>query len=179
MTHPLLAALPPLSAALFLADTPRFHPSERTELERVTTWAESIETVDVEILQDGEPAAGIPSVTAAVDRTLSITTIDTFLRSDINRPLEIVRRFDDVTMEMEADLTLGMPDGDVELTVSGEGESELESVGVRLSWDEDASTWIKTFADDFEGREELLEGLEPNAEFIALLPAAGRGRRRR
>lgn len=157
-------------SAAVVTDTPRFAPAAGSALERTTTWTESMETVTVEILEDGVKTGEIPKAESAIERTLSITTIDTHLRSAPNLPLELTRVFDDVTLEMEAEVTLVTGQGDVELTVAGEGESLLESIGVRFVWDAEKEEWKKTYADDFEASPELLDPLKPNAEFIALLP---------
>lgn len=158
------------AVAVVSADLLLFAPDEGAEVERTATWTESTTAVDVVLLLDGKETAEVPTVYASYERELSVESKEVFARSGDGRPLELVRRFGPITQEASADIELRLPSGTAELSIEGEGSCELEEIGVRFVWNADDGAWVKSYADDYEGREELLEGLRPTTEFIALLP---------
>lgn len=165
-----LSALPILGLFGLAAEGLFFQAAPETELTRTYTWTESMETQEVSILADGEETTDAPGVESTVASTLSVTTVDRFVRTKLGGPLEIVRFFDDITYESEGKIGFEAPTGAVEFDVSGEGESELDQIGVKFDFDADKDEWVKTYAKDYEGREELLEPLWPSTEFLRLLP---------
>jgi len=165
-----------LSAATVLSrDVVRFAPEDGSEVERTITWTESTSSSEVTLTLDGEETSEVPTPFAAVERTLSIESKDQFVRSTPGKQLEFVRRFGPITLESAAELDLETVGGTAELSFEGEGGSELEDVGVRFVWNEEDESWEKSFADDYEGSDDLLEGLSPTTELIALLPEPQEG----
>ena len=146
----------------------RFAPSDGSEVERTATWTETSKTTSVEITLGGQPTSEVPTPFTTVERTLEIESTEQFVRSTPGRPLELVRRFGPITLETGADLELEPSGG--KLRLEGEGGSLLEDVGVRFTWNEDDETYERSFADDYEADESLLEGLRPTTDFLALLP---------
>lgn len=155
-------ALAPLAEGLF------YQPKAETVLERTTVWTAKMATVEVEMLENGEPSANAPGVYTDVDSELSVTTVDRVVRAATNRPLEFVRTFDDITLEMGGGL--GFEADGQKMPLGGEGESELDQLGVKFVYDEDKGAWEKSYAEDYEGMAELLEPLRADTEYIALLP---------
>lgn len=156
------AAAAPLAEGLF------FQPKAETVVERTTVWSASMETVEVAMLENGDPSQNAPAVASTVQSELSVSTVDKHVRSATNRQLEFIRTFEDITLELEGELSLGDAGGGFPL--GGEGESELDQIGVRFVYDEEDEDWERTFAEDYEGNEALLEPLRADAEYIALLP---------
>lgn len=155
-------ALAPAVEGLF------FQPRAETVLTRTTTWSVTTETTDIEVLENGEPSQSVPAVRAEVDSELTLTTIDRHVRAATNQPLELVRTYDEIGLELEGGLALG--EDAPAIPLSGEGESELEGIAVHFEYDPDTERWKKRYAEDYEGREELLEPLRAEAEFLGLLP---------
>lgn len=165
-----LAVVAALSATAVLSlDVVRFAPEDGSEVERTITWTESTSSSEVTVTLDGEETSEVPTPFATVERTLSIESKDQFVRSTPGKQLEFVRRFGPITLESSAELGLETIGGTAELSFEGEGGSELEDVGVRFVWNEEDEVWERSFADDYEGSDELLEGLSPTTELIALL----------
>lgn len=174
MVHPAPFAAPLVAACLAghlvqPIEPPMFLPKAGEEVERTIRWTESINTVESRILENGEDSVNAPVARTDVSRSLEIVSRDTYAASGANEVQELVRRYDELTLETSATIAIVTQAGTGEIDVEGEGYSELEGVGVRFKLDEDGSMKT-TFADDYEGSEELIEGLLPNGEFIALLP---------
>lgn len=169
LTLPVLAVLP-LAAVAVIEGPIVFQPAEGSEVERTYTWTESMEPESVELYQNGEEAVDAPRPEATLERTRTLEVVDRFERSAPNQPLAFVRRYDDTTRETEGTLVLVAMGSESELPLESSGTSELEGVGVRFEWNADEEVWDKSFAEEFEGDEDLLEPLEMTNEFIALLP---------
>ncbi len=165
-----VSALPLIGLFGLAAEGLFFQAAAETELTRTAVWTESMETEEVSILADGEETTDAPGVESSVESTLSVTTVDRFVRTKMGGPLELVRLFDDITYESEGKIGFDSPSGPIELEISGEGESALDQIAVKFDFDGEADEWVKSYAEEYEGQEELLEPLWPNAEFLRLLP---------
>ena len=163
-----LASSAAAAAGVAAFEVIRFAPSDGSEVERTATWTESSKTTSVDITLGGQPTDEVPTPFTSVARTLEIESTEQFVRSTPGRPLELVRRFGPITLETGADLELEPSGG--KLRLEGEGGSLLEDVGVRFIWNEDEETYERSYADDYEADESLLEGLRPTTDFLALLP---------
>lgn len=160
-------------AAFLVADpvTLRFAPAPESSVERSAVWIERTQTEDVALLIDGEPTDQVPTVSTELERELTIESVETFVSAIDGRLVELVRAFGPITMEASSEIEASLPGaGDASFEIGGEGGSELEGVRVRFVWDPDLEEWTKSFADDYEGREELLEPLEPTTELLFALP---------
>ncbi|MEM9379574.1 MAG: hypothetical protein AAGB93_06440 [Planctomycetota bacterium] len=162
------AALGVSFAAASALEVLRFAPSDGSEVERTATWTESSKSTSVDITLGGQPTSEVPTPFTTVERTLEIESTEQFVRSAPGRPLELVRRFGPITLETGADLTLEPAGGNLRL--EGEGGSLLEGVGVRFLWNEDEESYERSYADDYEADESLLETLRPTTDFLVLLP---------
>ncbi len=164
------AASPPASTETVAP--PTFIPGADTKVERVYTWRLSSATESVQVLLDGEETTEVPAASTDQTSERSLTVTDTFTRSDVNRPLELTRSFDDITFEASGDLSLDSGNGMVaELSFGCDGDSDLDGVAVKFTWDADDEEYLVKYAEDYEGEDELLEPLDPDADFLALLPA--------
>ena len=153
-------------------DGPRFEPTPGSEVTRIATWKSRTETDSFSITVGGVGDDTIPSPESLTERTLAIVTKERYVRTVPERPLELVRTFEEITLESTAELSVSTPDGDLEIEAEGEGESALEGLGVRFEWDPDEENYETTWADDYDARPDLLEPLRARAEFLALLPDA-------
>lgn len=163
----------PLVTAAFAGealDVPRFQPAPESEVARTTAWTSRVETGSFTVTADGEPTGDVPEVEAATERRLQVVTVERYVRSVPERPLELVRTFDEVTLELTSDLAVSTPNGEFEVAASGEGASELEGLGVRFEWNPENESYDATWSDEYDARPELLEPLRADAEFLALLP---------
>ncbi|WP_145197667.1 hypothetical protein [Planctomycetes bacterium Poly30] len=153
---------------------PMFLPGADLQIERVYTWRETSATTSAEILLDGEKTQDVPTVTSELKSEASLSVVDTFFRSDVNRPLHLRRMFEDIAYESSGNLRLDMGAGVAELAISCDGDSELDGAAVEFLWDDDSEAYVKKFAEDYDGDDDLLEGLDPDGDFIALLPVPDR-----
>lgn len=149
---------------------PLFSPGAGVKVERTYTWSESSRTTSVEITLDGEPTQEVPAVSSEFETEASLEVIDTFSESDVNRPLRLTRSFEDISLESEGTLMLDAGAGVAELAISCEGDSELDGVAVSFAWNEESERYDRKYAEDYEGQDELLEPLQPDGDFIGLLP---------
>jgi hypothetical protein len=157
-------------AALARDDTPRYAPAERAPLLR--TWESRIEMDLVEwelrFDDDQEPmdALGLVSdVRLDVARKLELT--DTIALLSAEQPARLERSF----AEAEVRTELRVASRRQESRRKFVGESPL--IGQTVVFERAEEAWKVRFADAAGGPAELLEGLEQDMDFAALLPAPG------
>lgn len=160
-----LGAFAPLIVAV---EAPRLAPENGTKVTKTFVNDIELELVDLQVELDGEAqeAGDVPEV-KITDRE-EITVIDEYVKVEDGMAVELVRTFESLS-DVSTQDQMG-PDGIEEVT--REGESELEGLSVRFKWDAEEETHVVTYADEDEAAgEELLEGLEVDADFVFLLPS--------
>jgi hypothetical protein len=93
-----------------------------------------------------------------IDMTVGCT--DEYAKSDENKPLQLMRTYDVLAMEAG-------PESEAE---SVDDFAEMEDMTVSFTWDEESGEYLKAFVGDEEGDLALLENLEVDMDFLALLP---------
>ncbi|MEM6673189.1 MAG: hypothetical protein AAF726_10105 [Planctomycetota bacterium] len=164
------AALSALLLAPLLAasDVPRVTIDEGSTVTKTFVNELRLELVEIGIELDGEeqdpPSDGLPEVTIADDER--IVFVDEYVSVADGRATELIRTFE--TLEDTSTQAQRFPDGEGS-EQSSEGESELEGKSVVFEWDDDDESYDVSFAEDEDGDDDLLEGLEGDADFLFLL----------
>jgi hypothetical protein len=155
----LLGGLLILSADAAL-DLPLLAPEEGSSATRNIEFAVDLELQSLTIEQDGE------SQEIEVENTQEIrqswVAKDTFGKSADGRILRFVRAFEDMT----ATMSQSSPDGEE----SEEEASELDGKQVVFAWDAEAEAYNRSYAEGFEGDDELLTELQDDLDLSYLLP---------
>lgn len=157
---PLLAL--PLLAFTGRADKVNFQPSEGATVSKELSLSATFYLDDMRMIVDGnempaEMMGGAMEEGLMVEMTIGVT--DEYVKSEENKMLELLRSYDELSMEAG-------PESQAE---NVDEFGELEDSTISFKWDADAGEYVKSFADG-EGEEDLLENLEADMDFMALLP---------
>lgn len=162
-----LPVLLPLAALPLLAFTSRgdrvsFQPGEGVSTTKELTFSTTFYLDDMSVTMDGQELPA-EMMGAAMEEGLlidaSITVTDEYVASKEGRMLTLLRSFDELTLEAG-------PESQAEIV---DEFAELEDSTVSFKWDAEAEEYVKTFHES-EGDEDLLENLDPDMDFTALLP---------
>lgn len=93
-----------------------------------------------------------------IDMTIGVT--DEYAKTEDGRPVQLLRTYDVLSMEAG-------PESESE---SVDEFGEMEDMTISFSWDEDTEEYVKSVVGDDEGDADLLENLEVDMDFLALLP---------
>lgn len=167
MRHAFALAL--LAPSLLLSDTPSVAVDAGTKVTKTFENATKLELQSISMEFGDEeqevPDEQLPEVVLE-DSELIVFT-DEYLAVDGGRGTRVARTFD--TLEDSSTQTVSMPDGEGGEEVA-EGESELTGTTIVFSWDEDEEAYTSAFGEDEEADEDLLEGLEGDADFLFMFP---------
>lgn len=160
-----------LAPALLLAPGPRprdeaaFHPGEHLALTKV--WAEdlALELDSFEMELDGQPVEWEPPV-IRVSSARRATLADEYLEVAEARVTRLQRTLRDLSGEVGVAL-----EGDEPEEHAAHLASALEDAVVRFEWDEEKGEYRRSFEEGGTGDDAHLLALEPEADFLAFLPA--------
>jgi hypothetical protein len=166
LTKTLPALLPfaaiPLLAFTIRGDEVSFQPGEGVSATKELAFTTTFYLDDISVTMDGQELPA-EMMGAAMDEGLlidaNIVVTDEYVSSREGRMLTLLRSFDELTLEAG-------PESQAEIV---DEFAELEDSTVSFAWDSDADEYVKTFHES-EGDEDLLENLDPDMDFIALLP---------
>ena len=159
-------ALPLLALPLFAftgsADKVTFQPAEGATTSKELTLNAVFYLDDMRMVVDGnempaEMMGGAMEEGLLIDMTVGVT--DEYVKSEENKMLELLRSYDELTMEAG-------PESQAE---NVDEFSELEDSTISFKWDADEGEYVKAFHES-EGDDDLLENLEADMDFMALLP---------
>ena len=151
------AVLLPLGGAEGLS----FHPEEQSVLEKEFTIDALVELDEISITVNGDDMSdNIPVDSVGVEATVRALISDEYRKVGDGRPLELVRVFEELSVEYDS--------GDDQ---GSESMDDLEGVSVLFQWDEEREDYDVSFTEDSEGADEdILKGLLEDMDFRALLP---------
>jgi hypothetical protein len=159
--------LPLCTAGFAPADELRFAPAAGLKLSKEITSTQEQTPTSMRVTVNGEEQqmpGDFKAPTTTMEERLVFT--DEYVRMEGSRVLELVRHFEELG-DTTSSARMGA-NGEAE-PMEIEGTSELEGHSVRFAWDADAEahvlSWVGEGADD-----ELLEGLELDADGVGLLP---------
>lgn len=158
--HTFAAAL--LLVPLGLPAALSFHPEEDTVLSKEFTIEAAFELDDMSVLVNGQDMSDGVDL-GDFDMQASVTALlsDEYVSVEDGRPLELLRRFDEVSMEYDTNGEQG-----------SENAEDIEGVAVVFKWNDDTEGYDVDFAEDSESADEsVLEGLMEDMDFRGLLPA--------
>lgn len=166
-TKRLILGLPLLSLPLFAftwsGDEVSFKPGEGLTVSKELSFETTFYLDDLTMSVDGqemppEALGGAMEEGILVNATIGVT--DEYVKVAEGRALTLLRTFDELTLEAG-------PESEAE---NVDEFAELEDSTVLFKWDEDEGEYLKSYAGDEEGDEELLENLDIDMDLLALLP---------
>lgn len=128
-----------------------------------------VEEVEMMVTVNGEehPGEDMSELELTINEDEEIVFVDSYLKVDDSSPVQISRSYESMSSVGTQDGT--DPSGEP-ISEEENKSSELEGQTVMFSWDDEEEEWSMAFAEDSEGDEELLEGLEAEVFFLGLLP---------
>lgn len=149
------------------AGTPRFAPAAKSTIQRTLCDRIEFATADVKMTLDGRavPEALLGGAAIRHEQTTKLVVTDRFVGVSGGRPVELDRTFDELTRTRRTRAATSQDGRDVETLF----ESDLESTGVRFSWNERSRAYDVAWAGE-EHAAELLTGLSADLDFLTLLP---------
>ena len=154
-------ALPLLVAFGARADKLAFGPEDGSTLDKSLSVDMSFYVEDLSMIVDGQDMGGM--MMGELDEALTVNFLievtDEFVSSANGKHMELLRTFNTITAE-------GGTESERE---EADGMDELEDETIRFKWNEEEGVYEKTYHES-EGDEELLEELEVDMDFLALLP---------
>jgi hypothetical protein len=158
----LAVSLPALHAFQPRFDSVSFAPEAGATVDKELTLEATMYLEDLTMILNGSEMPP-EMLGGAMDEGLimnaSVEVSDEYVRSAKGKPIELLRTFTGMALEMGTE-------SDAE-TVDEFGE--IEDSTVRFKWDADEDEYIVTY-EDGSGDEDLLKGLSPDMDFLALLP---------
>lgn len=146
----------------------RFGPSEGTTLEKTFTSEFDFELDDFSMLVSGQDIGamlGVPSM--QISGGMELVFEDTYGPLRDGRPAKLTRTF----ASLGSDSTVSFEMMGESQEEGGEGTSPLEGQTVIFTWNDELDDYKVEFDEGSAGDEELLEGLEENADLRELLPS--------
>ena len=155
-----LALAPALMALEPRADAVDFAPSEGSSLKKTFGIEFNLALGDLTILANGmDMSEGVPA-DFELSTKLAMTVVDTYVDIEEEKPLDLIRLYDALSLTWET------PDD------SGESDEEFTALAgkqVRFQWNGDSETYAVTYHES-EGDEESLEGLGVDMDLRSMLP---------
>jgi hypothetical protein len=152
----------PLLAFHPVADEVAFQPAKGASVSKELTFSSTFYLDDAFVSVDGQELPPEMLGSAMEEGLLfeaSVSVTDEYVSTKDGKVLDLLRTFDSLSLEA----------GPESAAESVEEFAELEDTTVSFLWDEDDSEYIKSFHES-EGDEGLLENLDVDMDFLALLP---------
>jgi len=145
------------------SDTVSFHPADGSSAAKKCAIHSEFSLGDVSAVVDGQDVSENlpPDLEFAIEVLMEVT--DDYVRSGAGRPLELIRSYDELSLEWSAE------GGGESQSESADEFAELEGRRVRFRWNDDEKEYDVSFHES-EGDPELLEGLGVDMDLLALLP---------
>ncbi|QDU69233.1 hypothetical protein [Engelhardtia mirabilis] len=141
-------------------DAPVLAPVEGHRVRRSFEQSVELEATTIELFQNDETREMEGSLVQTMDEKIVVE--DEFVSVDGGRVLALRRHF----IELPRELVNTADDVEMEDTE----ESELEGEAVLFEWDEEDGEWQRSYAEDSEADEDLLDGLVFDMDMTELLP---------
>ncbi|MFT7667835.1 MAG: hypothetical protein ACI8X5_000520 [Planctomycetota bacterium] len=166
ITKTLSVALPlivlPLLAFASREDKVSFSPAEGATVSKELSLEATFYVDDLNVVVDGQELPA-EMLGAAMEEGMMVTALvgvtDDYVKTREGRQSVLHRTYDELTLEAG-------PESEPE---SVDDFAELEDSTVAFVWDGEADEYIKSFHES-EGNEDVLENLEVDMDFLALLP---------
>ncbi len=154
-------ALPLLVAFGARAQKLAFGPEDGSALDKSLSMDVSFYVEDLSLIADGQDVGGM--MMAEMDEALSfnmlIEVTDEYVRTEGGKHMELLRTYNTITAE-------GGTESERE---EADGIDELEDETILFKWNDEEGVYNKSYHES-EGDEDLLEELEVDMDFTALLP---------
>lgn len=164
----LTALLAPL-ALIAAEDAPRFAPEAGSSLQKTFHEQTALNLDHVVMSVNGEEQDNPQELSMELSHERRVTVTDTYARVADGRVAKLARKFDAIEAVMEGLVN----DGGSEEAIETSGEGDLSGHAVDFTWDASAGAYVATFAEDDDGEDDLLEGLEQDMDLVGFLPPAG------
>lgn len=156
-----LATLPLLAFAL-RADKVSFQPAEGATATKELNFSTTFYMDDLTMIVDGnempsEMMGGAMDEGILINATIGVT--DEYVETRNGKQATLLRTYDELTLEAG-------PESEAEIV---DEFAELEDTTVSFKWDSDSEEYVKSFHES-DGEEDLLENLDVDMDFLALLP---------
>jgi hypothetical protein len=145
-----------------------FKPAEGLSLKRTFESKNEMVLDDMTITMSGQPFPS-PEMEMTMRMNGTIVVADAFESVKEGKPVLMKRRFDTIKSTAAVNMESPMMPQGIDTTI--DSLSELEGKTVVFKWNADEQAFDKSFPDD-GGDAKLLEGLEQDMDFTALLPTA-------
>lgn len=164
-----LVALP-LAAFRPAAEKISFAPAEGATVTKTFTNTMSFGLDDMSMLMNGEENPMMPEIEMEMDVVQTVKVTDEYPKMGEGRPQVVKRTFDEISSEMNMDMTVEAMGQTQEESPTGSGSSDLEGETVTFTWDAEAGEYKVAFAEE-AGDEELLANLVEDMDLRGLLPS--------
>ncbi|MCA8979365.1 MAG: hypothetical protein H6831_13285 [Planctomycetes bacterium] len=154
-------ALPLLVAFGARGEKLAFAPADGSTLDRELSMEVSLYVEDLSMIVDGQDMGGM--MMGELDEALTMSAVikvtDEFVKTAGGKHVELLRTYNELSAE-------GGTESDRE---AADGFDALEDSTIQFKWDEEEGVYKKSYHES-EGDEDLLENLEVDMDFTALLP---------
>lgn len=158
----LVASLPALHAFQPRFDSVTFAPEAGTTVDKELSLEATFYLEDVNMVLNGSempPEMMGEAMDEGLVMSASVEVSDEYVSSRGGKHIELLRAFTGMALEM----------GTESDTETVDEFAEIEDFVVRFKWDADEEEYVVSY-EDGSGDEEMLEGLSPDMDFLALLP---------
>jgi hypothetical protein len=167
---PIVPVLTLFAATALPGDRVAYQPAEGSTLAKTFTWNWELELEDLSVIVDGteiDPSMMGGEFMMSMVYDSEIKLLDTFGAMADGRLAKLERRFETLGSDMSFSVEAGGESDDQEMP----GSSELEGEAVVFTWNADEQDYDVAWAEGSSGDDELLEGLEEEADLRWMLPA--------
>lgn len=167
---PVLACAPLFLAVTLPGDRVAYEPAEGSTLAKTFTSNWEFELDDMSVVMDGteiDPSMMGGELMVSVVYDSEIKLLDTFGALEEGRLTKLERRFETLGSNMSFSAEVGGESEDQEMP----GGSDLEGEAVVFTWNAEENDYDVAWAEGSSGDDELLEGLEQEADLRWMLPA--------
>ncbi|MFT7485179.1 MAG: hypothetical protein ACI9F9_001026 [Candidatus Paceibacteria bacterium] len=152
----------PLVGFISRGDAVAFEPAEGTSVSKSLTLEATFYLDDMSMVVDGQEMPG-DMFGGGMDQAMLVSVAmgvtDEYVKSGSNRMQSLLRTYDDLSLEV------GVESDSQDVEKFG----DLEGSTVSFKWDDESDEYTKSFHES-EGDEAILEALEADMDFLALLP---------
>jgi len=161
----------PLALALATPQTTiSFAPAEGNSLTKTFTSEFDMSLDELDMTMNGEPMPVEIEIDMNIVAVSSTVVTDEFVELGKGMPTKLIRSYDEIGSTTSMSMEMSVMGTDQSQDEDRDSSSELEGESVVFDWNEEKSEFAVSFPKDSESDEELLEGLEEDMDFRALLP---------
>jgi hypothetical protein len=149
-------------------DALRFAPEAGAKVSKTFSTEFDMDLDEFSLMVSGQDIGGMLGTPGfQISGTVEVAFTDEYLELGEGRPEKLQRTFD--TLASETSVAIDMMGESQEQ--GGSATSPLDGLSVVFTWDEEASDYTVTFAEESKGDAELLEGQLVDSDLRALLPS--------